>query len=277
MGYRLRYEILNHDLADPYRDVEVEATQTEIRSLTVDGFLVRERIVQGELLESLRQGVDALEEAERQDPRPGEGYSDSRRYGGLFMRWLFDRHPAFLPLLEFPPFLSVARAMLGPQVQIRGMTARISYPNKPNQETHWHQHHRVIPRPLPPWFVRPHSVDVLLYLDDLNDANGPVVVLPGSHDRILEDLAPDSYGDFPGQKVLRLPAGSAVITHAGLWHRAMPTTAQGIRRRLVIIGYAPTWMREAPYGVRDMGGLSKKMREEGDGPSRELLGNGGYT
>src|SRR5205823_11954083 len=115
--------------------------------------------------------------------------------------------------LKFPPTLSVARAVLGPQVQVRGLSARISYPDEPNQETHWHFHQRLIPDPVPPFFVRPQSLDALIYLDDADDANGPLCVVPGSHLRIHEDLSAEGYDEKPGQVTLRVPAGSRVLAH----------------------------------------------------------------
>lgn len=273
----LTYKILNHDLADPYRTVNVEATPDEIDRLTRDGYLVRERLFQGDALERLRTALDEVAAAEADIDGPGEGYSASRRFGGLFLRHLMDKHPAFLDLLRFGPTLSVARAMLGPQVQVRGMTARISYPGQANQETHWHFHQRVVPQPLPPWFVRPHSIDCLIYLDDTDDANGPLCVVPGSHDWLQTELPADEYGDLPGQVTLRLPAGSVVLTHGSLWHRALPTTPAGTVRRLLILGYAPTWMRSAPYGIKPEHGLTEPLLENADAETRELLGLGGYT
>ena len=271
------YKILNHDLAEPMRTVDVEATPDEIGTLTQTGYLVRERLFQGEALEALRSALDEVAAREADVSGNGEGFSRSRQFGGLFLRHLMDKHPVFLDLLRFGPTLSVARAMLGPQVQIRGLTARVSYPGQANQETHWHFHHRVVPKPLPPWFVPPHSLDCLIYLDETNDANGPLCVVPGSHEWTQKELPAEEYGDLPGQQTLRLPAGSVVLMHGNLWHRARPTTPEGTVRRLLILGYAPTWMRPAPYGVKPEHGLTEALLDGADAETRELLGLGGYT
>ena len=81
-----------------------------------------------------------------------------------------DKHPAFLELISFEPTLSVARAVLGPFVRIRQLGGRVSYPGEPNQETQWHLHRRTVPKPLPAFFSFPHTLDCLIYLDELNDA-----------------------------------------------------------------------------------------------------------
>ncbi|MDQ3250614.1 MAG: phytanoyl-CoA dioxygenase family protein, partial [Chloroflexota bacterium] len=140
-----------------------------------------------------------------------------------------------------------------------------------------HIHQQVVPNPLPPFFSHPHSLDCLIYLDELNDTNGPLCCLPGTHWRTELDLPTEDFSDKPGQMIVKVPAGSCVIIHSNLWHRALPTRPEGTKRRLVIITYTPTWMRQAPYGVRPADGLTEPLRQNGDDEIRELLGVGGYT
>src|SRR5262245_47980513 len=111
----LTYRIHNADFADPYRRVEVEATPEEIRQLVDEGFVVRERWIQGEFLERLRAAVDEIAVEHGADTTAAS--NTSRRFGGLFVRKLLDRHPTFLAMLHYAPTLSLARAVLGPQVQ----------------------------------------------------------------------------------------------------------------------------------------------------------------
>ncbi len=275
-NHTLTYRLLNHDLKDPLRRVEVAASPEELRAFTEDGFLVRERLFAGEQLDRLRAALDEVAAAERAKSGRGEGLSASRRFGGLFLRHLMDKHPAFLDLLRFQPLLSVARAQLGPQVQVRGLSARITYPDQPNQETHWHFHQRLIPDPLPPFFSQPQTIDSLIYLDDVTDATGPLAVVPGSHRRTDEDLPAEEYGDLPGQILLRLPAGSCVMCHGALWHRALPNRPDGTVRRLLLLGYGPTWMKQSIYGERPEDGLTTALLDGADEETRELLGVAGW-
>lgn len=269
------FRIRNHDLRDPVRRVEVHATPDEIQSLAEDGYLVREHLLPAERLAALRAALDAVA-AEESDP-VNRSLSAARRFGGLFLRHLMDKHPAFLELLKFPPTLSVARAVFGPQVQMRGLSARISYPDQPNQETHWHFHQRLIPDPVPPFFSRPQTMDVLIYLDAADDANGPLCVVPGSHRWTDIDLAEEDYDTKPGQVVLRVPAGGCVFTHGSLWHRALPTRPEGTVRRLLLLGYGPTWMKSSIYGEKPTDGLTARLLADGaDEETRELLGVAGY-
>lgn len=47
---------------------------------------------------------------------------------------------------------------------------------------------RVIPNPIPAFYTYPHTLDCLIYLDELNDATGPISIVPGTHKRIHDEL-----------------------------------------------------------------------------------------
>jgi ectoine hydroxylase-related dioxygenase (phytanoyl-CoA dioxygenase family) len=271
--HTIRYRVRDDHKNNPVREVDVLATPEEIAAMARDGYLVRERLVPLEHVERLRA---ALDETVARDHRLETG--GGKRFGGIFLRHLMDKHPAFLEFLDFPPTLSIARALFGPYVQHRGFTGRVCYPNDPNQETVWHFHQRLVPDPLPPFFMKPQTMDVLLYLDDIDDLNGPLCVLPGSHEWIDEDLSANDFDNKPGQVILRLPAGSCVMCHGALWHRALPTRPGGTMRRLLLFGYGPGWMKPSIYGRKPQDGLTAKLLEQPDldEETRELLGVAGF-
>ena len=150
-------------------------------------------------LDQLCAALDEVEAAEVN----ADNISRHERFGGWFPRYLMDKRPTFLELIDFKPTLSVARAVLGPFVRIRQLGGRVSYPGEPNQQTHWRLQRRTIPNPLPAFFSFPHTVDCLIYLDELNDANGALAIGPGSHLRIHDPLPPARFDDLPGQKLVR--------------------------------------------------------------------------
>ena len=257
----------------PVQQTEVLATSEEIQALARDGYLVRENLLPPAEIARLRTALD--ETIARDQGLETQG---GKSFGGVFIRHLMDKHPAFLEMLDWAPTLSIARALLGPSVAVRGFTGRVCYPDAPNQETEWHFHQRVIPDPLPPLFSRPHTLDVLLYLDDLTDLNGPLCIIPGSHLWTDCDLPPAVFDDQPDQVILRLPAGSAVLCHGSLWHRALPTRPGGTLRRLLLFGYGPAWLKTSIYGEKPEDGLTAQLlrRPDVSEETRNLLGMTGY-
>ena len=172
------YEVLNRRPDEGrHWQIEVQATPEELAQFATSGYLVREELFQGEALERLRQALDRLEAREWEPFQAAKTNAEKRSWGRI-PRHLMDKDPVFLELLKFQPALSIARAMMGPLVRLRGLSARISYPGGEQHETPWHQHLRVVSQPLPPWFSRPHCIDVLIYLDDLDEDTGPVCVVP---------------------------------------------------------------------------------------------------
>ncbi len=272
LSFRIRSNTVDRD---PPRVIEIDASPEEIERLKQDGYLVRERLVQGELLEELRVAADAVEADALAHSKPGEG----KGFGGLFIRSLIDKHPAFLEtLFRFEPCLSVARAVLGPQVQIHATVLRVAYPGLQNQDVEWHFHQRVVPDPEPAWFHRPVVVDNLIYLDDLTEASGPLVVLPGTH-LVNQDLPSGDFSDKPGQVVVTCPAGSCITSHSSLWHRALsPHPNHQQKRRLLILGYSPVWQKQIdrPSAIHREGGLTDSLLPNADRETRELLGLEGY-
>lgn len=266
------YRIRNHEMrAVPPRVVRVQATPDEARQLVEQGYMVRERLLPDSLLQELREAADAIEAEERQTRQPGQG-----SFGGLFTRNIVDRHPTFLKLMRYEPLVSVARYVLGPQVQLHGSVLRVAYPELPGQGVEWHFHQRVVPDPYPPFFSRPVVLDNLIYLDDLTLETGPLAVLPGTHGQD-EDLPSGDHADKVGQVVVTCPAGSVVTSHSGLWHKAFAPQPGGTKRRLVIMGYSPVWMKQIDKPSAGAGyGLTDTLMADADEETRELLGLGGY-
>src|SRR5262245_3269193 len=102
--HTVTYRILNSQWESPVREIDVWASPEEIRSLVEDGYLVRPALIQGEHLQRLRDALDRVAEQELAEQRAR--FSSSRAFGGLFLRFLEDKDPAFFDLIKFAPTLS---------------------------------------------------------------------------------------------------------------------------------------------------------------------------
>jgi ectoine hydroxylase-related dioxygenase (phytanoyl-CoA dioxygenase family) len=264
MPYTIDYRV--HHNHTPNRPVEVHATPEQVEALVTDGYLVLERVFQGEVLERLRAAILEVAECE------GHAMRSGREWGGVFLRHLMDKHEAFLELFRLEPCLSLARATLGPQVQVLPLTGRIAWPDADGQATPWHIHQRVVPSPRPAFFSLPHVIDALIYLDDLDTASGPVCVVPGSHHWEDREFPGGPHDPIPGEVALTVPAGSIVMIHGNLWHRGLPTTPGGTIRRLLILPYTHAWVQLPSFGERPMDGLMRPLFDSPDPETRELLG-----
>jgi ectoine hydroxylase-related dioxygenase (phytanoyl-CoA dioxygenase family) len=238
--HKIHYEVFNGYNptveTERYWEVDVHASPEELQAFAESGYMVREILFQNRVLQQLQDALDELEAAEWAKNRDEVISSPSqlKKQGwGLILRHLMDKHEVFLELLKFQPLLSIARAMMGPLVRLRGLSARISYPGDGRRhQTPWHQHLKVISNPLPPWFSRPHCIDYLIYLDDLNQDTGEIAVVPESHNW-LDQASPGTYEPIEDEVVISIKAGGVVLIHGNLWHRALPTLHA--KRRMLIL------------------------------------------
>lgn len=265
-GHIIDYRINNSKLASRRRRVEVHASPDEIAYLVDHGFLLRRGMFPRDMVERMQVAVDRLEREERAHPLgehiPGNGF---------YLRFLRDKDEVFRDLVYYQPPLSIARAVLGPQIWF-DVDARIAYEGQADKFVPWHIHKRVVPTPLPPFFSYPHAIHCLLYLDNVNEAEGPLVVLPGSHLVDDIDLPDGDMRDMPGQKLFSFEPGDCLLMHANLWHRTMPTSRACARRRLIIFGYEPSWSKSTVIrGVKPDNPLTADLRDAADDELRELL------
>lgn len=270
-NHKINYKIINYNLPDPYVPVDVYATDAELASLSDSGFIHKRAMFDCKAVDQLRAAVDELVQVEMENP-------DREYYpgNGIFIRYLIDKHPAFREFLKFEPILSVARAMLGPQIQLMDMVARVTFLDEPQQKLMWHIHNRVVPDPLPPFFAHPHSLDALIYLDDSDEKSGSLCVIPGSHKYIHMDIPFRNHDDRPGQAVVSTSAGDCIFAHSNLWHRVVSSneTIPGKRRRVLLLGFMPAWFkREFPKGVRPKHRLAEDPLVSQDPAFKELLGH----
>jgi ectoine hydroxylase-related dioxygenase (phytanoyl-CoA dioxygenase family) len=241
-----------------------------LNTLVQEGYYAQHGLIQEPLLSRLRDALDAVALQEREQGTGGVSHSE--RFGGQFIRHLYDKHEAFHELLTFAPILDFVRSALGPAVRAR-LSARITVPSDANQQTEWHVHTAPPPDPMPPFYAFPHSLDVLVYLDGANKASGLLQVLPQSHRDFRVAIQAADFSDQPGQVEIELPPGAGVFIHNHLWHRATLTTPQGHVRRLLALTYYPSWSRGSLVdGPPPPNGKTQRLIETGDREILELLG-----
>lgn len=266
--YTTSYRVV--DPRDPQLryDIDVWATPDEIAALVRDGYIVGRGWFGDDQIQRFRTALDRIF---REEPFESDARID--RYGGWrYFRHLLDKDPAFFDLLHVIPPMTIAQAVLGPQVRLDHVEGKYGQAGVAGHFVPWHIHHRVIPDPIPPFFSYPHAIHCLLYLDDLDESNGQLCVVPGSHTRPYDSYVQDDDEDRDDQVALAVHAGDCVLLHSNLLHRVRRSRDGGSTRRLIVFGYLPAWMQAGEQGVPPDVRPTDELRRHGDALTRQLLG-----
>ena len=146
-------------------------------------------------------------------------------------------HPAYAALARHPRILAVLAALWGPD--IRFDTAKLNMKSAGfGAPVEWHQD----------WAFYPHSNDDLaavgVMMDDMEDANGPLLIVPGSHRGPVFDHHADGVFcgamdptkaevDYASAIPLTGRAGSITVHHVRAVHGSAPNTSARDRRLLL--------------------------------------------
>lgn len=130
-----------------------------------------------------------------------------------------DGQQEFTGLLDLPALVAATTDCLGPGYHQGNSLVMSSPPGGCGQA--WHQD-------CPVDDASRFNCNRLFYLDDINEAMGPVVIVPGSHKR--GRITPgDEQEDLPGQLVLTPRRGSLILLHGFTWHRVLPNHSRVAR------------------------------------------------
>ena len=209
-------------------------TREEIDQFHQEGYLVFERLIEGEKLEAYLAVFDELVEQGR-DLEEGiphfslELDEDGQPIPGLLhkVQGVCLAEPRTLELAREPAILERVAALLGPDLDVFGTKF---FPKLPNggTSTHWHQDN---------FYFGTTSDQVIscgIYLQDADEENGCLRVVPGSHKigSIVEHKStPNSYGSWTEVDESRavdllMPAGTVALFSANLLHGAGDNTSQ---------------------------------------------------
>lgn len=115
----------------------------------------------------------------------------------------------------------------------------------------------------------PLVVNVGIYLLDMTQPGGPLLVIPGSQRRGREPNGDEVAARLPGELPLVLPAGSAVVFHGRLWHTASANSRSEPRRSLFAY-FGHDWIRRMDDYYRDP--LPPAIVDSADPRMRRLFG-----
>ena len=145
-------------------------------------------------------------------------------------------HPFYRDMAAHPPVMAAIEPLIGPDIRVRA-GGKVNLKSAGHgAAVEWHQD----------WAFYPHTNDDVLavgiLLDEANENNGPMMVLPGSHLGPIHDHHSDGAFcgaidlartplDLSGAVALTAPAGSITIHHARLVHGSATNRSDRPRRR----------------------------------------------
>lgn len=217
-------------------------TDEQIESYRANGYLVVEGVLDDVLLAELRQTTERIVEQAGGLTADDELYDleDSHSAAQPRVRRIKSPHthvPFFWELARHPRVTDVLAQLIGPDIRLHGTKMNMKSAGF-GAPVEWHQD----------WAFYPHTNDDLLatgiMLDDVDEHNGPLMVLPGSHrgptydhhheGRFCGAIDAERAGlDCSGAVKLTGPAGSMTIHHVRAVHGSALNTSNRPRRLLL--------------------------------------------
>ena len=252
-------------------------TEPEWESYRRDGFIVRRSVFDETDLTELRtasEEVIAQIVAHRQGRRlPAGSYTfELARTSNTIIKWEGDTdvvhgiepfvhlHPTFQKYAEDPRFVEISKDLVGAE-DVGLFTEKLNYKRaRAGGPVVLHQDH-------PYWTDSvddiDHIVTIMLLLDDSDETNGCLEVVPGSHlggvhpGKDVEGFASNEIDDttFDMSRLVPCPlaAGDFVAFGPDLIHRSQPNRSEGDRRAFLYT-YQPAGLRTQLDNLRQLTG-----------------------
>jgi ectoine hydroxylase-related dioxygenase (phytanoyl-CoA dioxygenase family) len=184
--------------------------EAERRQLDDRGFVVLEDAIGSDLLQELRQQIQAVFDAE--GDRAGHEFRTEAHAQRLAN--LVDKGDVFRRAIVLPTVVDCVRHVLGPQIKLSSLNARSADPNGDVPQP-LHVDMSAIPDEQGYWVC-----NAIWMLDDFTPANGATRVIPGSHKwrRRPQESLDDPLAPHPEEVLVLGNAGSIAVMNAHAWH-----------------------------------------------------------
>ena len=218
-----------------------------IESFHTNGYLVVEEVLKGKQLNSVRQAFEKIYEG---CDVPLLGHHE---------RVLF-QHKALQDLIVQKEIVDIVLSIIGEDIKLLQYETLRCAPHYGMYG--WHSD-------LNFFCDKVLSCNVGYYLDDMEEVNGPLCVVPGSHKWQFGPPRDIAETELPCQKKLYVKGGSAVIFNTNIWHTACRNNSD-VPRRAIFAYYGRYWMKRLDDYYETS--LPRELLETTDILKRQLLG-----
>jgi ectoine hydroxylase-related dioxygenase (phytanoyl-CoA dioxygenase family) len=202
----------------------MDMTAAERQQLDKDGYLVLDRFLDNQMVESLRNRVEELYESEGENA----GSEFRREPGARRLANLVDKGEIFQRLITTPRILELVRHVLGPRFKLSSFNARSANPHSSEAQP-LHCDAGAVPDAEGFWVC-----NTIWLLDDFTPDNGATRVIPGSQNwhKLPQDVLTNPEQPHPNEVLLLAPAGSVIVMNTHAWHGGTANRTSAPRRAL---------------------------------------------
>lgn len=233
-------------------------SQAEREFYFARGYVKVEDVLPRAMLDGLRAATEELLEESRGIAKSNARFDLGPDHGARTprprrIRAAVDQHPAYWAFASSPLMADIAADVVGPDVKFHSSKVNFKWP-RGAEEVRWHQD-------IPAW---PHTnfspVTIGVYLEDVSAAEGPLAMIPGSHEGELFDhqdpsgkwtgyISDDDLKRVPLDTADELdgPAGTVILLNCRTIHGSRPAVANKPRPMMLnVYSSADAFMLGAP-------------------------------
>lgn len=243
---------------------ELKISEKQKRKYREDGFFIIEKVIPKDELELIRKEcVELVDEQNKEMDRLGVNELDlSRRNSRYFVFLAYKNKPQLGNFIFSDRMAEICKATIGKNAFLFWEQFVVKGTDKKGSEFTWHQDSGYVDHIHKPY------VNAWIPLDDVNEENGTVYLLPyslaGTKEKIQHKPVvgtKDREGYFGTEKgaPANCPAGSIVVFSSTCFHRSGTNNTDKIRRAYAI-QYSPEIIYEADGSLK---GLDEKFLQDG--------------
>ena len=222
----------------------------ELQTYHEQGYIVLDNVFPPEDVTAINEELERL--------LPEYGDTEEHRPGWIFQLGL--RSELISSFARDERILSLIEDIVQPGIAIHSAKLVSKVPHS-DIVCHWHQDEAFYTRPNDPKSFSQTRMSIWVPLQDANEANGCMWIVPGSHRWGLQDYVVMDYGacvrrlspeEYANEHAIPmpLPAGSMLLFHGLLWHHSKGNSTDHVRRAFIVSYQEAT--SEADVGQRKL-------------------------
>jgi hypothetical protein len=243
---------------------DTKTLQEHFEEFKTDGFTLFPRMLDASWVKAMR---DSFEEIADRIPNPDGSRS------ATFVDMLEHKPDLVLPAMTNKRLLDFTEMIVGPHVQLESITYRRTAPADANTNPILGFHRDMFAEfPQEGVYNRPLLFNALSYLQDLDDENGPLRIIPGSHMQAMSLTPEEARQPHPDEIIVYPQAGDVAVFHNAMIHSGTANFSKDYRY-LFFLTMNHSWLKHrAKYLGPVSEAVKAQARVNGDRRLLRLLG-----